>query len=155
MASVKVHWYGQACLAVCKKKFMERIYACCVALRDYIRIKLSVPNSKVEIKQKTVIHGKEIQLKTTRKVTERGDHPSAPGDYPRKVRGWLRRNVQMEVSYEEGKGRVGTNVPYGRWLELGTRRMKRRPWLSRGLAEMQAVLKSIMERAGGSNDSGT
>ena len=42
--------------------------------------------------------------------------------------------------------RVGTNVKYGRWLEMGTRYMAWRPWLRRSLAEMTATIQAILSK---------
>jgi hypothetical protein len=75
----------------------------------------------------------------------RGGHPSKPGQYPRKVTGWLRRNVVMEVDLPSMRARIGTNVPYGVYLELGTRKMAKRPFMMAGVMEfwdgMQALLQ--------------
>lgn len=96
-------------------------------------------------------------------------NPSAPGEFPRKVTGHLRRNVLAEFDPAILTSRVGTNVPYGKFLELGTSAhvvrvknakvltngagffgkevtvsMAPRPWLSRAytmhLPEIKAIL---------------
>lgn len=48
---------------------------------------------------------------------------SLPGDPPTVQTGHLRRSVQVDLSGLVGtipRARVGSNVPYGRWLEYGT-----------------------------------
>lgn len=53
-----------------------------------------------------------------------------PGEPPRKQTGRLRASVTYELDARDLAGRVGTNVDYGRHLELGTRRgLLPRPWL--------------------------
>lgn len=56
---------------------------------------------------------------------------SLPGEPPHVDTGRLRSSITHEV--EETLfgiiGRVGTNVEYGRYLELGTSKMLPRPWL--------------------------
>ena len=69
---------------------------------------------------------------------------SKPGEPPRKQLGHLRRSVTYEVD-DNQVGRVGTNLKYGRWLELGTRLMKARPWLRRALKECQDQILSILK----------
>lgn len=67
---------------------------------------------------------------------------SLPGEPPRKQLGHLRRSVAYEV--DGNVGRVGTNLLYGRILELGSRLMKARPWLRRALRECQDRIKAIL-----------
>jgi len=54
---------------------------------------------------------------------------SRPMDYPGKDMGQLRRNIAWEKASELVR-RVGTNVLYGRFLELGTKFMQKRPWMT-------------------------
>jgi len=78
-----------------------------------------------------------------------GANPSRPGDPPHKQTGRLLASVAYEVSRKllgQVSARVGTNIKYGRWLELGTRKMKARPWLRRSLNEMLAAIRAIMRR---------
>jgi phage gpG-like protein len=76
-----------------------------------------------------------------------GAFPSAPGEPPRKQTGRLRASVTYEVDETELTGRVGTNVRYGRYLELGTEHgLLPRPWLRRALAESKAEIDSLLSR---------
>jgi phage gpG-like protein len=70
---------------------------------------------------------------------------SGPGEPPYKQTGRLRAGVTHEVLDESAKitARVGTNLPYGRHLELGTRKMAARPWLRRALDECRAEITRL------------
>jgi HK97 gp10 family phage protein len=61
---------------------------------------------------------------------------SAPGNPPAVQTGHLRRSVQVDRSQVASNLRatVGTNVPYGRYLEFGTRKMAARPWARPAIA---------------------
>ena len=61
--------------------------------------------------------------------SRKGLDPSKPGEPPKKVTGHLRMNIKKEPTPINMVTRVGTNVPYGKHLELGTRKMAARPWL--------------------------
>ena len=50
--------------------------------------------------------------------------------YPLKQTGHLRRNIDYEVDRINLKARVGTNVEYGKFLQKGTSKMRRRPWIT-------------------------
>lgn len=71
-----------------------------------------------------------------------GLDPSRPGEYPKKVTGFLRRGVAYEVDRTRLRARVGTNVPYGKYLELGTRKMAARPWLLRTVTLHNAAIRA-------------
>lgn len=75
---------------------------------------------------------------------------SAPGEPPRKQTGRLRASVAHEVDADSLTARVGTNVEYGRHLELGTKKgLAPRPWLRRALAEMQGRVAELLAGLGG------
>lgn len=60
----------------------------------------------------------------------RSHRASSPGDYPATDTGRLAGSVSMVLpSASSLIGEVGTNLPYGAWLEFGTSRMAARPWL--------------------------
>lgn len=72
--------------------------------------------------------------------------PSQPGEPPRKRTGTLLKSVASltEDRGDEIAARVGSNVPYARHLEYGTRRMAARPWLRPGLAEFKERFATIV-----------
>jgi phage gpG-like protein len=74
----------------------------------------------------------------------RGGNPSKSGEYPHKVTGHLRRNVQEEFDKDILTARVGTNVEYGKHLEMGTLRMAARPFMSNGVRDFSAGVKAII-----------
>lgn len=68
---------------------------------------------------------------------------SKPGNPPYKQSGRLRASIAWEVNGLTG--RVGTNVLYGLFLELGTRMMKRRPWLVKNLMQHRSDIEAIIQ----------
>lgn len=78
-------------------------------------------------------------VKRTRK-TVYGAFPSRPGEPPHKQTGRLRASVTWE-KVRAGLARVGTNVKYGRLLELF---VGPRPWLRRALAEESRDVAMIL-----------
>src|SRR5262249_15403283 len=77
---------------------------------------------------------------------------SKPGEPPRKQTGRLRASVAHEVDDAGLAARVGTNVKYGKWLELGTKRgLLPRPWLRRALAEVRSRIDEILGGGGPSS----
>ena len=82
--------------------------------------------------------GKEVEQTAKRSMRAGGTPhvPSNPGEPPRRETKNLHDSIMTETQQElEGiETRVGTNVEYGLHLELGTRRIKPRPWLRPALA---------------------
>lgn len=73
---------------------------------------------------------------------------SKPGEPPRKRTGTLQKSIAREVAVEDGGrsvvARVGTNVPYARPLEFGTRKMAARPFLRPALAAYLRTFERIV-----------
>lgn len=94
-------------------------------------------DAKIEITR--IILTVEKNAKESMRGGGRPHVPSRPGEPPRVDTGRLRSSITHEVvSKLKGiVGRVGTNVKYGRYLELGTSKMLPRPWL------IPALKKSI------------
>jgi hypothetical protein len=73
-------------------------------------------------------------------------HPSSPGNPPHVQTGRLRGSVAWVVE-RNGKMlvvRVGTNVKYGRSLEMGTKKLQARPWLRPALAIHYRNVRTIL-----------
>lgn len=73
---------------------------------------------------------------------------SAPGEPPAPDTGRLRASVTTEVvrGVSEVTGYVAVNTEYAAHLELGTEKMKPRPYLSRIPREFGARLRAIFEQ---------
>lgn len=67
---------------------------------------------------------------------------SLPGNPPFKQTGTYRRSITSERSGLVA--RVGTNMILGRWLELGTRKMKPRPHIRANLIKHVGTIRSIV-----------
>jgi hypothetical protein len=70
--------------------------------------------------------------------------PSEPGEIPHLEKGELRRSITWEVDEAAMIGRVGTNKIYGKYLELGTKRMAKRPFLRPTLVRCQAKIANLL-----------
>lgn len=77
-------------------------------------------------------------------VYYRGLDPSNPGEPPHKVTGQLQRSVTSQPSADGLNYLVGTNIPYGSFLEFGTSKMAPRPWLRPTLFENQTEIMRIV-----------
>ena len=78
---------------------------------------------------------------------------SAPGQYPMTDTGRLQSSIKVKPTAPAPKmaGSVGTNVQYGKYLEFGTSKMEKRPWLRRSfrkaLRNIDKELKAEIEEA--------
>lgn len=77
-------------------------------------------------------------------------NPSKPGEPPRLRTGFGARNVIMEFDENDVAGRVGIakNAKYMLYLELGTRFIRRRPWLVATLRKQQAAIGKLAATGG-------
>ena len=70
--------------------------------------------------------------------------PSPPGHAPAAPTGRLRSSITHEI--EGTTGRVGTNVEYARYLELGTVRMAPRPFLRPALHKNEKKILALFKK---------
>jgi hypothetical protein len=82
-----------------------------------------------------------------RKASGRMHRASAPGEYPASDTGQLVNSIHA-VKVSGLAVRVGSVAKHGKWLEEGTKYMRRRPWLSPEVTKelpnlRKQVLKSI------------
>lgn len=79
-------------------------------------------------------YGKQVEQNAKRSMRDGGNPhvPSNPGEPPHIDTKTLHESITTETQRMpngEVETRVGTNVAYGRYLEIGTSKMKPRPWL--------------------------
>lgn len=139
----RVDWFGNQFIRQYQAETKRRTRTAAIRLQSWI---------KSEIKQsgRLVYHpiGKKGKaLKKT--LTIRNFTHSRPGNPPFTQTGHLHDMIMWElVPVGMGGpsviGRVGTNVKYGRWLELGTRKMKRRPFIVVTLRRHEPEIRSIL-----------
>lgn len=142
--SGQLQWHGDEVLARIRAEMTRRIHRCCILVWNRAKELINVDGTGAAgTAGKRDAKGR---FQKSRKLRY-GAHPSQAGEPPRKQTGRLLGSVAWEVV--EGVGRVGTNLPYGRWLELGTRLMAARPWLRRALKECRdralAILSAPMK----------
>jgi HK97 gp10 family phage protein len=68
---------------------------------------------------------------------------SNPFDYPNTDTGRLVQSIKFDFDSTGSSGRVGSNLPYAKYLELGTKDMAPRPWLTLAIDAVQDKIKSI------------
>ena len=128
-----LRWYGDSVIRDVRGTLRVRLERAAIEVKGYIKEKLS--------------RGQPTRIPAESKA-KYGTDPSKAGEYPKIVTSELRTSVDHEVDDTELRARVGTNVKHGLYLELGTRKMQRRPWLSRGVQEMQSRIKKILGGGG-------
>jgi HK97 gp10 family phage protein len=116
-----------------EKELNQRIEKAAIHLMNQIKINLN------ESQPYTIYTGENGKY-------YHGDDPSKPGEYPKKVRGDLQRSITYTTDKVNHSAQVGTNLPYGEYLELGTVKMAPRSFLRRTLIEEQGKIDEIMSK---------
>jgi HK97 gp10 family phage protein len=86
-----------------------------------------------------------VKNATKEEISEPSPPTSEPGEAPHKHTGRLRASISHQVDKDALKAYVGTNVKYGKWLELGTKKMAPRPFLSATVDKLRAAITSILK----------
>jgi HK97 gp10 family phage protein len=123
---MSLKWHGESFKAELAKANAQRLTRACIHLANAVKVNISDPSND-------------------------GETPSAPGEPPHKDTGRLRASISYEVDAQEMTGRVGTNVLYGKFLELGTEKMAARPFLRSTLMEEADAIKKILTSKGASD----
>lgn len=130
---MSVEWNGDGAEKHVRSKAARALSRAAITIRKRAAELLSVPGTGRE-------KGKQIGPVVR----------SKPGEPPHKQTGRLRASVAYEVDDASLTARVGTNVEYGKHLELGTKRgLKPRPWLRRAALEVRGKVGQLLI---GSND---
>ncbi len=146
-----VNWNGNAFIRQMQAQARRNTSAASIRLSNHIKAEISQAGTLRY--HPTTKSGKAAKsFKTIYSFTH-----SAPGSPPYKQTGHYRRSIAWEIvtvgiGGATVTGRVGTNSKVGRYLELGTRRMKRRPHivatLNKHLPEIRSILLGNIARGG-------
>jgi hypothetical protein len=123
--AVHITWNGKEFEDYLRKATVKGLHRATVFLHAECRRAVSKPNSGRRIKVKKQKPGGNKRSRTIY------PNPSKPGEPPKLRTGFGARNVVMEFDKAGMAGRVGvtSNAMYMFYLEVGTRRIERRPWL--------------------------
>lgn len=105
---------------------------------------VSRPNTGVSVK---VMYPRKGGNKRTRTIYP---NPSKPGEAPKLRTGFGRRNIVVNHDPRGRYTRVGVtaNGMYMFFLEVGTRKIARRPWLLKTLMDNQAMIGKLAATGG-------
>ena len=92
------------------------------------------------------VDGKRREPGTGKKAEKINTYRSKPGEVPRVQTGRLRGSITHEVHPTLPISRAGTNVVYGRKLELGDKRVAPRPFMRPALHKSEATIREIFTR---------
>lgn len=136
----RLDWHGDEVRARIRAELTRRLHRAALVVWNHAKTLINTEGAGIRENPKGARDAKGRFLKGKRLIY--GAHPSSPGDPPHKQRGRLLASVAWEIVGLVA--RVGTNLDYGRWLELGTARMAARPWLRRALKEKQDEVLRIL-----------
>jgi len=79
---------------------------------------------------------------------KRGLNPSRAGQYPKKVTGKFAKSLKKKMRHNAYfiEGKFFSDGLLGIWLQMGTRNMDPRPWMSKALKSMEAPIRRIIEK---------
>ena len=138
-----VQWYGEEQKRVIDREMSFRIRTITKMVKAEARRLLFVAGTgKHTRKYNYTVKGEQRSKSKGTKIY--GKVRSLPGEPPRKQTGLLRASVATEVFGL--RGRIGTNLKYGKHLELGTRKMQARPWLRRSAEDIRDALLAILRK---------
>lgn len=141
----RLNWDDEAFRAKVRQTMVRRVTASAIIVEDHAKRLISKAGTASAI---TTGWHKVGKMRTRQFAKRKGRLynvlPSEPGEPPHKQYGHLRRSVTHERVGDRLAARTGTNLKYGRWLELGTAYMAARPWLRRALLDQSRRIRRIL-----------
>jgi hypothetical protein len=156
-------WNGPQFLAALNAELRRRISAACIVVSNHAKQLIGIEGAGSAIRKHSYWYGGRKRT-VRKKGLVYGQSTSKPGEPPRKQTGRLQSSVAWELgdTIAGPAGRVGTNLGYGKALEMGatgtrssawgrpTRSYRwtllARPWLRRALKECQGFIRAVMIR---------
>lgn len=137
-----VEWHGDKWQKQLNADIRLRVSAAAIYLTNIIKADISQSGALVY----------SVKPGGKSKRTVRNFTHSLPGNPPYLQTGRLRGSIAWEVIDSANVrasgfyGRVGTNLKYGTYLEMGTRKMAARPFIKANMWKHREVLKAILTR---------
>jgi hypothetical protein len=95
-----------------------------------------------------MVLGAEGERRAKELVSVPGPEPSAPGSPPHMQTAELHDSITHEVDASTMSVRIGTDVPHGLMLEIGTSKMAARPWLRRSAMDLMSRADQVLAGIG-------
>jgi HK97 gp10 family phage protein len=132
-----MQWSGESYVREVERTTGQRVQAAGIYLQGKVREIISIPSRTVSFRDNKA--GKRVKV-----LGARGSNRSKPGMPPHKDYGRLRQSIATDFDPATTTARVGTNLAYGKFLELGTSKMRPRPYLRRTLAEEKNEIERMI-----------
>lgn len=133
-------------IAAVRSEMAKRLSVCGVVGVNAAKILIGIEGTGSRWRDETITTWSGKQRIAKKGSLVYGFAPSEAGEPPHKQTGRLQSSVAWELDRSKMVVRVGTNVEYGRYLELGTRHIIARPWLRRMLRERGPVFYKVLTR---------
>ena len=150
-ASLK--WNGAAFEQQLRKATADGMVRAGTFYHAQCRDEVSTPNSGVQVQKTKAIKGRtRNDGKTDRRFKQFATEtvtvypsPSQPGEAPRLRTGFGQRNIIVEFDRQKIAARVGVteNGMYMFWLDIGTSKIARRPWLVATLKKHLKIIRKL------------
>ena len=114
-----INWFGKEVMAELNKRADRALGKTAIAIQNKIKSSMTEPKSGTEPPKAK--RGKKKARAHKRRRSLEGEPPAVQT-------GKLRSSVAV-VKPKELTRQIGTNLPYGKWLELGTSKMEARPYI--------------------------
>ena len=139
MSKSRLEFNGDSIRRQIEVELKRRIARCAILIWSHWKELISVDGTGIREKSGKTRAGQRGKRKGGLVY---GANPSKPGDPPRKQTGRLLASAAWEIIGLVA--RIGTNLGYGRILEMGGKRVKARPSLRRAAQEKTAECEAIL-----------
>jgi len=147
-------WHGDEVMAGMVKLARQKVVESCILLQNLVKMSMKKGGRTESGELESVgyvtktggLRQKRVEPGTGRKAEKIGTYVSKPGEVPRVQFARLKGSIEWEIHPVLPVGRVGTNLPYGKFLELGTRRMAPRPFMRPAIHRAEVLILGLFSR---------
>ena len=150
-------WRGDEAIKRVGNRARRNVLEACVLVENLVKMSMKKGGRTESGELETIgyvtktggLRQKRVEPGTGRKAEKIGTYVSKPGEVPRVQFARLKGSITHELHPVLPIGRVGTNVIYGKFLELGTGRMAPRPFMRPAMHRAEPIIKGMFENIGG------